>query len=89
MRAERCDWSAGAQGVKTMLGVSLRARRYTTHVMLGLSLWARWDTTLVFNNAICSNISMSNKIVIKYWLEEMPYVQARLITTEREEDNRN
>ena len=46
-RAERCDWSAGAQGVKTMLGVSLRARRHTTRVMLGLSLRARWDTTLV------------------------------------------
>ena len=30
-----------------MLGVSLRARRYTTQVMLGLSLRARWDTTLV------------------------------------------
>ena len=44
---ERYGWSAGAQGVKTMLGVSLRARRHTTHVMLGLSLRARWDTTLV------------------------------------------
>ena len=48
MRAERCDWSAGAQGVNTMLGVSLRVRRHTTQVMLGLSLWARWDTTLVY-----------------------------------------
>ena len=46
-RAEHCDWSASAQGVKTMLGVSLRARRHTTQVMLGLSLRARWDTTLV------------------------------------------
>ena len=46
-RVEPCDWSGGAQGVTTMLGVSLRARRYTTQVMLGLSLRARWDTTLV------------------------------------------
>ncbi len=46
-RAEPCDWLAGAQGVKTMLGLSLRARRHTTQVMLGLSLRARWDTTLV------------------------------------------
>ena len=38
MRAEHCDWSAGAQGVKTMLGVSLRARCHTTQVMLGLSV---------------------------------------------------
>ena len=46
-RAEPCDWSAGAQGVTTMLGVSLRARHHTIQVMLGLSLRARWDTTLV------------------------------------------
>ena len=45
---EPCDWSAGAHGVTTMLGVSLRARRHTTQVMLGLSLRARWDTTLLF-----------------------------------------
>ena len=44
MCAEPCDWSAGAHGVTTMLGVSLRARRHTTQVMLGLSLRARWDT---------------------------------------------
>ena len=37
-RAEPWDWSAGARGVTTMLGVSLRARRHTTQVMLGLSL---------------------------------------------------
>ena len=34
-RVEPCDWSAGAHGVTTMLGVSLRARRDTTQVMLG------------------------------------------------------
>ena len=45
-RAEPCDWSVGAHGVTTMLGVSLRARHHTTQVMLGLSLRARWDTTL-------------------------------------------
>ena len=28
-----------------MLGVSLRARRHTAQVLLGLSLWARLDTT--------------------------------------------
>ena len=45
--AEPCDWSVGAHGVTTMLGVSLRARRHTTQVMLGLSLRAaRWDTIL-------------------------------------------
>ena len=38
--AEPCDWSAGAQGVTTMLGVSLRARRHTTQVMFGLSVRA-------------------------------------------------
>ena len=31
-----------------MLGVSLRARRHTTQVMLGLSVRAKWDTTLVY-----------------------------------------
>ena len=46
-RAGPCDWSAGAQGVTTMLVVLLRARRHTTQVMLGLSLRVRWDTTLV------------------------------------------
>ena len=46
-RAEAWDWSAGAQGVTTMLGMSIRARRNTTQVMLGLSLRAMWDTTLV------------------------------------------
>ena len=47
MRAEPCDWAAGAQGVTTMMGVSLRARRHTTQVMLGLSLRARRHTTQV------------------------------------------
>ena len=45
-RAEPCDWSAGAHGVTTMLGMALRARRHTTQVMLGLSLRARWETIL-------------------------------------------
>ena len=45
-RAEPCDWSAGAHGVTTMLGVSLRIRRHATQVMLGSSLRARWDTIL-------------------------------------------
>ena len=53
MRAEPCDWSAGAQGVTTMLGVSLRAKRHTTQVMLGSSLRARWDTTLVLVIILC------------------------------------
>ena len=35
-RAEPGDWSVGAHGVTTMLGVSLRARRHTTQVILGL-----------------------------------------------------
>ena len=52
-RAGPCDWSASAQGVTTMLGVSLRARRHTTQVMLGLSLRARWDTTLVVIKRVC------------------------------------
>ena len=46
-RVEPCDWSAGAHGVTTMLGLSLRARRHTTQVMLGLSLRARRHTTQV------------------------------------------
>ena len=33
-RAEPCDWSAGAHGVTSMLGVSLRARSDTTLVFL-------------------------------------------------------
>ena len=37
-RTEPWYWSAGAHGVTTMLGVSLRVRRHTTQVMLGLSL---------------------------------------------------
>ena len=46
-RVEPCDWSAGAHGVTTMLGVSLRACLNEYLVMLGVSLRARWDTTLV------------------------------------------
>ena len=46
-RVEPCDWSAGAHGVTTMLGLALRARCDTTQVMLGVSLRARWDTTIV------------------------------------------
>ena len=68
-RAEPCDWSAGAQGVTTMLGVSLRARHHTTQVMLGLSLRVRWDTTngasaTNYRSILCSLISIG-LIVIK------------------------
>ena len=34
-RAEPCNWSVGANGVTTILVVSLRARHNTTQVMLG------------------------------------------------------
>ena len=49
MHAEPYEWSAGAHGVTTILGVPLQARRHTAQVMLGLSLRARWDTTLVLD----------------------------------------
>ena len=41
--AERCHWP---EGVIIIWG-SLQERRATTQVMLGLSLRARWDATLV------------------------------------------
>ena len=41
-RVEPCHWSEG------YVGVSLLERRDTMHVMLGMSLRARWDGTLVF-----------------------------------------
>ena len=40
-RAEPCHWSEG------YVGMSLQARRSTMQVMLGVSLRARWDATLV------------------------------------------
>ena len=40
--AEPCHWSEGCQ-----CEGSLQERQATTHVMLGLSLRARWDATLV------------------------------------------
>ena len=38
---EPCHWSEG------YVGVSLQERRATMQVMLGMSLRARWDATLV------------------------------------------
>ena len=43
-RVEPCHWS---EGRRNNVGVSLRERRATMQVMLGVSLRARWDATLV------------------------------------------
>ena len=43
-RAEPCHW---AEGRHNNVGVSLRERRAKRQVMLGVSLRARWDATLV------------------------------------------
>ena len=43
-RVELCHWSEG------YVGVSLQERRATMQVMLGMSLRARWDATLVQYN---------------------------------------
>ena len=42
--AERCHWSEGCNNNNAG---SLQERRATTQVMLGVSLRARWDATLV------------------------------------------
>ena len=47
--AERCHWS---EGCNNNVGGSLQERRATAQVMLGVSLRARWDATLVHNNNI-------------------------------------
>ena len=54
-RAEPCDCSAGAQGVTTMLGVSLRASRHTTQVMLGVSLRASYSQPTHSRYALLAN----------------------------------
>ena len=43
-RVEPCHWSEGRHNY---VGVSLQERRATMYVMLGVSLRARWDATLV------------------------------------------
>ena len=43
-RVEPCHWAEG------YVGVSLQERRATMQVMLGMSLRARWDTTLALIN---------------------------------------
>ena len=42
--AEPCHWS---EGCHNNVGASLRERRATTQVRLGVSLRARWDATVV------------------------------------------
>ena len=44
VRVEPCHWSEGRHNY---VGVSLQERRATMQVMLGVSLQARWDATLV------------------------------------------
>ena len=44
-RVEPCHWSEGRHN--NVVGGSLQERRATTQVMLGVSLRARWDATLV------------------------------------------
>ena len=51
--AEPCYWSEGRHN---HVGVSLRERRATIQVMLGVSLRARWDATLVCYNAYSDDI---------------------------------
>ena len=55
--AERCHWP---EGVIIIWG-SLQERRATTQVMLGLSLRARWDATLVILMMICIFFCLFNK----------------------------
>ena len=51
-RVEPCHWSEG------YVGVSLQESRATMQVMLGMSLRARWDTTLVINNKSIHMVKM-------------------------------
>ena len=53
-RVEPCHWSEG------YVGVSLQERRATMHVMLGMSLRARWDATLVSYDTNCIPIIVIN-----------------------------
>ena len=46
-RMEPCHWSKG------YVGVSLPERQATMQVMLGVSLQARWDATLVTTTLLC------------------------------------
>ena len=67
---------SGARGALPLVGgrhnnvvVSLHERRATMQVMLGVSLRARWDATLVLTNAkkmwfIIENCICNNQIVI-------------------------
>ena len=48
---EPCHWSEGRHN---NVGVSLRERRATREVMLGVSLRARWDATLIYTIIIVS-----------------------------------
>ena len=83
-RAEPCDWSAGAHGVTTMLGVSLRARRHTTQVMLGVSVRARRDTTLASTASTSSlndrkiQIPTNAATVTKTGYQAMKYISREL-----------
>ena len=43
-RVEPCHWSEGRHN---NVGVSLQERQATMQVMLGVSLRARWDATLI------------------------------------------
>ena len=82
--AELCDWSAGAFGVTTMLGVSLQARRHTTQVMLGLSLVlrARWDTILASTASNTPPVRSTGKILVCKILAKEPfnrYIDQRIL----------
>ena len=46
-RIETCQWSEGRHNYVV---VSLQERRATMQVMLGVSLRARWDATIVLTN---------------------------------------
>ena len=67
-RAEPCHWSEGRHN---NVGVSLREMRVTMQVMLGVSLQARWDATVVDliispeTNCTTTNVAITGTTCIK------------------------
>ena len=55
-RVEPCHWS---EGHHNYVRVSLQERQATMQVMLGVSLRARWDATLVYNKGTNYTIAWS------------------------------
>ena len=63
-RVEPCHWSVG------YVGVSLQERQATMQVMLWMSLWARWDATLVILIIIGLIYIKLYYIILKYSLKK-------------------